>query len=82
MGQTIGAANAGARNGPSAPVDRARAKNQERGKESVVEKKELNMVGVLRAFFESPRLTRDEIESCPGEVRQELAELAAEAMGH
>ena len=44
-------------------------------------KEKVSVVGVLKAFFEPPKLTLDEVKSCPAETRQELAEMAAEAMG-
>ena len=83
MRETVGNADAGAREGLSAPKDgsrESRAKNGERGKESVMAKK-ISVVGVLKAFFEPPKLTMDELKSCPPETRHELATMAAEAMG-
>ena len=44
-------------------------------------KKEITAVGVLKANFEPPKLTMDELKSCPKETRHELATVAAEAMG-
>ena len=46
-----------------------------------MEEKEITVVGVLRAFFESPKLTLAELKACPQDTLLELAEMAAEAMG-